>query len=441
MKIKSNTLQFRRAMQLTLLATVTASVDLTLAGDELPITIIHAGTLLSVPGKLPRMKQSLVISEGRISQVTDGFISGSSISDNARVIDLSDRFVMPGMMDMHVHLTMKGSMDAEKIETTDSDYAMVAVENARKTLMAGVTTVRDLGASSGEAVVAVRDAINRDAIPGPRILAAGHALSATAGHADLVGVREDHAVLYRSSGVCDGADDCRRAVRAQYKIGADLIKIMATGGGADSNGKQDSAPEMFDDELLSIVNTAHRIGLKVTAHAHGTAGINAALAAGVDSLEHSSYLDERSIELYLKTGAHLVATASLFKYFQGSTLPEQVKRQLAKKATVVKKRFAKAHAAGVTFSMGTDAGISNHGENAEELVAYVDLGMSPMQALITATVNTATLTGLSEELGTLEVGKIADVIAFGTNPLDDINAVRDVRFVMRSGITHRYDVF
>ena len=189
MKIKSNTLQFRRAMQLTLLATVTASVDLTLAGDELPITIIHAGTLLSVPGKLPRMKQSLVISEGRISQVTDGFISGSSISDNARVIDLSDRFVMPGMMDMHVHLTMKGSMDAEKIETTDSDYAMVAVENARKTLMAGVTTVRDLGASSGEAVVAVRDAINRDAIPGPRILAAGHALYATAGHADLVDVQ------------------------------------------------------------------------------------------------------------------------------------------------------------------------------------------------------------------------------------------------------------
>ena len=418
------------------------ALDAPLWASELtPVTIVHAGILLTVPGTSPKTQQSVVIKGGKILAIVDGYVDASeyTLHQDAEQIDLRDSFVMPGMIDMHVHLTMKGSIPAEDLtKTTHSDYAMVALENARKTLLAGVTTVRDTGAHSSQAIIAVRDAINRGAFPGPRIIAAGKALSATAGHADHFGVREDYADLYQSSGVCDGVYDCRRAVRDQYKIGAEVIKVMATGGGADRNGKADSAPEMFDDELHAIVETAHRLNLKVTAHAHGTAGINAALSAGVDSIEHSSYLNDESIRLYKKTGAHIVATASLPRYFQQDPdIPDSVKKLLAKKSMIVSALLTKAHKEGVTFSMGTDAGISNHGENAEELVAYVEIGMTPMQAIEAATVNAAALLGLSDDIGTLEVGKEADLIALSRDPLVDITAMRVVSFVMRNGTIHR----
>jgi imidazolonepropionase-like amidohydrolase len=408
---------------------------------EKKITIVHAGTLLQVPGTSPLNQKSLVISEGKITDVLDGFVSEESYSTEATVhtIDLSDKFVMPGMMDMHVHLTLdNGVPRGDFYKTTDADFAMLAVKNAKITLMAGVTTVRDLAAASGEAIMAVRDAIDQNIVPGPRIVAAGSALSATAGHADHFAVREDFAQLYASTGVCDGADDCRRAVRDQYKIGADMIKVMATGGGADRNGKRGSAAEMFDDELLAIVETAHRLGLKVTAHAHGTDGINAALEAGVDSVEHSSYMDDKSIKLYKKNGAHLVATAALMRFFQRHPdIPDFVKMGLKEKALEVNSGLQKAYKRGVKFSMGTDAGISNHGENAEELAVYVDLGMTPMEAIQTATVNTAELLGMSDEIGTLEIGKTADIIAVDSSPLEDISILGDVSFVMRNGITYK----
>jgi len=406
------------------------------------ITIIHAGTLLAVPGKPAIDQQSLVIKNGKIMSVVDGFVQADTYQNkgNVTIKDLSDKFVMPGMMDMHVHLTMGNNAGHEDFYTTsDPDFAMIAVENADKTLMAGITTVRDLAALSGEAIIAVRDAINRKVVPGPRIIAAGKALSATAGHADHYGVREDFAKLYKSTGVCDGADDCRRAVRDQYKLGADMIKVMATGGGADKNGKKYSPAEMFDDEFVAIVETAHRLNLKVTAHAHGTDGINAALTAGVDSIEHSSYMDNKTIKLYKETGAHLVPTASLSKFFQETpTIPEYVKRSLRGKAKEVDVLLRKAHKKGVTISMGSDAGISKHGRNAEELVAYVDIGMTPMEAIQAATINTAALIGMSEQLGTLEPGKNADIIAMDTSPLANIKAVTKVSFVMRDGITYKH---
>jgi len=406
------------------------------------ITIIHAGTLLAVPGTAPKERQSLVISNGKIIEIIGGFVKAEDYpaESNVTTVDLSQRFVMPGMMDMHVHLTMDNRAPRSKFYTTsDADFAMVAVENANLTLMAGVTTVRDLMAVSSEAIMAVRDAINRGVIPGPRIIAAGNALSATAGHADHFNVREDFAQLYHSSGVCDGVADCRRAVRDQYKLGAEVIKIMATGGGGDRNGKKDSAAEMFDDELVAIVQAAHRLDLKVTAHAHGTDGINAALEAGVDSVEHSSYMDDTSIKLYKKTGAHLVATAALPKYFQQhSDIPDPVKMGLKAKALEVNELLHKAHKKGVIFSMGSDAGISNHGDNADELLAYVEIGMTPMEAIETATVNTAALLGMSDKIGSLEPGKIADVIALDSDPLQDITAVKEVSYVMRNGIVFKH---
>ncbi len=406
------------------------------------ITIIHAGTLLAIPGEPARNQQSLVIENGKILAIVDGFASSKDYQSGAdvEIKDLSDKFVMPGMMDMHVHLTMGENTEYEEAnKTSDADFAMIAVENANKTLMAGITTIRDLSALSGEAIMAVRDAINRNTIPGPRIIAAGKAISATAGHADHFGVREDYAKLYLSSAVCDGADDCRRAVRSQYKLGAEVIKIMATGGGADKNGKKNSPAEMFDDELIAIVDAAHRLGLKVTAHAHGTDGINAALSAGVDSVEHSSFLNNKSIKLFKKTGAHIVPTASLSKFFQEHpTIPDFVKQSLQGKAVEVDALLAKAYKKGVTISMGSDAGISKHGYNAQELVAYVAIGMTPMAAIQTATINTASLLGMSDTLGTLEVGKNADIIAMDTSPLNNIKAVTKVSFVMRNGISYKH---
>jgi len=412
------------------------------AAQKENITLIHAGTLLAVPGQKAQDKQSVIIKDGKVSAISAGFVSASDFPEAASVqtIDLRDKFVMPGMMDMHVHLTLDNRNNRGELhKTTDAGFAMLAVENADLTLMAGITTIRDLAAVSSEAIIAVRDAIDAGVVPGPRIISAGQALSATAGHADHFGGREDYAQLYHSSGVCDGADDCRRAVRDQYKIGADMIKIMATGGGADRNGKKHSKAEMFDDELVAIVEAAHRLDLKVTAHAHGTDGINAALKAGVDSIEHSSYMDDTSIKLYRKNGAHLVATASLPTYFQQSPdIPDSVKAMLRGKAKEVDVLLGKAHRAGVTLSMGSDAGISNHGSNAEELVAYVNIGMTPMEALQTATTNAAELIGLSDKIGSLAAGKIADIIAFDQNPLIDITAVRNVSFVMRNGITYKH---
>ncbi len=422
---------------MALIVTLSAAVNVANAQS----TIIHAGTLLSVPGERPSSEQSLVVRDGRVAEIRDGYVDGSAIGDSsATIIDLSDRFVMPGMMDMHVHLTGYSGARPDFSRTSSADLALIGADNAHKTLLAGITLVRDVGAGSAEAIVALRDAVERGAIPGPRIVAAGRALSATAGHADVRGLREDIAEQTLSTGVCDGVEGCRQAVRNQYKAGADVIKLNATGGGADPNGQADSAPEMFDDELQAIVETAHRLGMKVAAHAHGTAGIQAALRAGVDSVEHASWIDAETVKLFSQTDTFLVPTLYLQDYFLASdSVSEAAKTKVRTYGAQTMATMYRAHQEGVVIAMGTDSGVSPHGENAGELLQYVEMGLTPMEAIVTTTRNAAALLGMESDLGTLEPGKYADVIATGGSPLEDISEVKRVTFVMKNGEIYKHE--
>ncbi len=422
-----------------LLVTLTAMLGsgLVIAGETPKTTIVHAGTLLAVPGNTPKTEQSVIIADDKILEVRDGYVSADEFEGEVTVIDLKDDFVLPGLMDMHVHFTLAPGR-RDYLRTSNSDFAIMAASKAKITLLAGVTTVRDVGATRAEAIIAVRDGIDNGSIPGPRIIAAAESISATAGHGDSRGLRTDVAEALQSSAMCDGADDCRRAVRSQYKLGANMIKVHATGGGADPNGKRYSAPEMFDDELEAVVQTAHALGLKVTAHAHGTAGIKAAIRAGVDSVEHSSWLDDEVIQMYLDAGTYMVTTAYLQDYFLSRPqIPAYIQVQRRANMEIMRPPLREAIERGVKFAMGTDSGVMPHGQNAKEISKYVELGMTPMQAIETATVNAADLMDLSDEIGTLEAGKFADLIAVDGNPLDDITELEDVGFVMRNGVTYK----
>ena len=422
-----------------LLVTLTAMLGsgLVIAGETPKTTIVHAGTLLAVPGNTPKTEQSVIIADDKILEVRDGYVSADEFEGEVTVIDLKDDFVLPGLMDMHVHFTLAPGR-RDYLRTSNSDFAIMAASKAKITLLAGVTTVRDVGATRAEAIIAVRDGIDNGSIPGPRIIAAAESISATAGHGDSRGLRTDVAEALQSSAMCDGADDCRRAVRSQYKLGANMIKVHATGGGADPNGKRYSAPEMFDDELEAVVQTAHALGLKVTAHAHGTAGIKAAIRAGVDSVEHSSWLDDEVIQMYLDAGTYMVTTAYLQDYFLSRPqIPAYIQVQRRANMEIMRPPLREAIERGEKFAMGTDSGVMPHGQNAKEISKYVELGMTPMQAIETATVNAADLMDLSDEIGTLEAGKFADLIAVDGNPLDDITELEDVGFVMRNGVTYK----
>ena len=396
-------------------------------------TIVHAGTLLAVPGEAPKTAQSVIIRDGKVVEIRDGYLEAD---DESTIIDLRDKFVLPGLMDMHVHFTL-AQPRPNYARTSSSDYTIRAVANARITLMAGFTTVRDLGAMRAESIIAVRDGIARGAIVGPRILAAGQSISATAGHGDSRGMRSEIADVMLSASVCDGADDCRRAVRSQYKLGADTIKVHATGGGADVNGREDSPAEMFDDELKAIVESAHRLGLKVGAHAHGTDGIKAAIRAGVDSVDHSTWLDEEAIDMYLEYGTYMVRTGYLQEYFLSlDTMPANSRPERVANKARMEIQLRDAVRRGVKMAMGTDAGIMPHGDNAKEFGYYVEMGMTPMQAIETGTVNAAALLGLKDEIGHLGEGMAADIVATDDSPLDDISALEHITFVMKGGVTH-----
>jgi imidazolonepropionase-like amidohydrolase len=396
-------------------------------------TIVHAGTLLAVPGEAPKTAQSVIIRDGKVVEIRDGYLEADAEST---IIDLRDKFVLPGLMDMHVHFTL-AQPRPNYARTSSSDYTIRAVANARITLMAGFTTVRDLGAMRAESIIAVRDGIARGAIVGPRILAAGQSISATAGHGDSRGMRSEIADVMLSASICDGADDCRRAVRSQYKLGADTIKVHATGGGADVNGREDSPAEMFDDELKAIVDSAHRLGLKVGAHAHGTDGIKAAIRAGVDSVDHSTWLDEEAIDMYLEYGTYMVRTGYLQEYFLSlDTMPANSRPERVANKARMEIPLRDAVRRGVKMAMGTDAGIMPHGDNAKEFAYYVEMGMTPMQAIETGTVNSAALLGLEDEIGHLGEGMAADIVATDDNPLDDISALERITFVMKGGVTH-----
>lgn len=416
------------------------------AAPEPQVRVLHCGQLLAIPGQEPMRQATVVLSGGRIEKVLPGYVPLGQIAQDrsAELIDLTDCFVLPGLIDCHTHLTMELSRDARlrKVEDSDADEAMHGVVHARRTLDAGFTTVRNVG-SSGDAMFALRDAINRGDVPGPRILDCGQAISPTGGHADAThGYRDDLFEMPAAmQGIADGPDECRKAVRAQVRRGADVIKLTATGGvlSATAAGTEQ---QFFDDELAAIVETAHLLGRKVAAHAHGTRGLNAALRAGVDSIEHGSYLDDESIALFKQTGAYLVPT--LHAGWTVVQLAEQegylvpaVAEKARRVGPLMMGAFRRAHENGVRIAFGTDCGVGPHGDNGREFLLMVEGGMTPMEAIVAATISAADLCGLSDEIGTIEEGKAADLVAVGGDPLQDINAIRDVRVVVRAGQPHR----
>ena len=405
------------------------------------ITLIHAGQLLAVPGKPPSSEQTIVVDGDRIIEVIDGFADPSAFESDVQVIDLRDRFVLPGLMDMHVHLQGElGPMnDKENLRMSPQLMQMRSLHFAMNTLRAGFTTVRDVG-NSGQEMYALRDAINAGWVDGPRIIAAG-GVGITGGHADVSGVKPELMELWTDNSICNGPYDCRRATRDAIKYGADLIKITSTGG-VLTDRATGTGQQMEMDELREVVLAAERMGRKVASHAHEEDGIVAALEAGVASIEHGTYTGPRAIKLFKETGAYLVPTLLAGKTV-GAMAVEQdfmsdaIKEKAIRVGEDMSGNFAKAYAAGVNVAYGTDSGVSRHGTNAEEAMLMVEAGMPEMAVLVAATINAADLIDMSESIGTIEAGKFADIIAVDESPLEDIAALLDVAFVMKGGKVYK----
>jgi len=412
-----------------------ASQALAPAGET---TFVQAGRLLADPesGIVLRDK-TIVIVGNQVTEIRDGFVG------EGRVVDLRSAFVLPGLIDSHVHLTSQqspsGRLDAVTRDAADS--AMIGAGFARRTLMAGFTTVADLGGSN-DAVFALRDGIRRGDVVGPRVIAAGSAVSIHGGHGDVNGYTDDVMHLLSPESVCSGADDCMRAVRLQVRAGADIIKITATGG-VLSNTAAGLAQQFTDAELAAIVEVAHRMGRQVTAHAHGVDGINAFLEAGGDSIEHGTYLDDESIRLFRSRRAYLVPTLLAGDFVaRVASGPDNffTPAQTAKALEVGPKMVdmaQRAHEGGVMIAFGTDSGVSAHGDNAQEFALLVRAGLTPLEAIQAATNVAAAHLRISDQAGQIAVGMPADIVAVEGDPLSDVTALEDMAFVMKGGVVYR----
>ena len=408
------------------------------------ITIIQAGNLLAVPGEGMQQKKTIVIENGRILKVEDGYLNARQLgydSDETEIIDLRDQYVLPGLIDLHTHVTHERDPEADPHEWTtlyDEEMALRAIPYLQRTLEAGFTTVRDLGAEKASLIISLKHGVQQGLIAGPRIIAANSMLSASGGHGDFHGYRPEITEAFRhEAATCDGSDDCRRAVRELVMSGADVIKIAATGG-VLSNTAAGVGQQLTDDELKAIVETAHALGRPVTAHAHAAEGVKAALRAGVNSIEHGSYLDEEAVALFKEKDAWLIPTllagVSVVEEMEvNDNIPPAIKEKARQVAPVVEASFKLALKSGVKIAFGTDSGVSRHGDNAREFVIMVKYGMEPEAAIRSATVSAAEVLGMTNQLGTIEAGKYADLIAVSANPIQDIETLRDVKFVMQGG--------
>ena len=406
-------------------------------------TFVEAGRLLADPsnGVVQRGK-TLVIRGNQVVEVRDGFVGDPS---QGKVVDLRQAFVLPGLIDSHVHLTGQQNPNSrlEEVTLSDADQAMVGARYARRTLMAGFTTVADLGASN-EAIFALRNAVKTGDVPGPRIIASGSSVSIHGGHGDINGYRDDVMHLLSSESICSGPEDCMRAVRTQVRAGADIIKITATGG-VLSNTAAGLGQQFSDPELTAIVDSAHRMGRQVTAHAHGVDGINAFLRAGGDSIEHGTYLDDQSIRLFKANGAWLVPTllagdfvARIASSPDNFFTPAQTAKALEAGPKMLD-MARRAHQAGVKIAFGTDSGVSAHGDNAQEFALLVRAGLTPLEAIQAATVGAAEHLRISNEAGRIAPGMPADIVAVSGDPLSDVTELERMKFVMKSGVVYRAD--
>ena len=399
-------------------------------------TYIHAGRVIAVPGQTPRGPTTIVVDEGKIVAVQDGYAPAPAGADT---IDLKSRTVLPGLIDSHTHLSSdRAGNEGITAFVTDS-LPLNAHEtywNGMKTLRAGFTTVRNLGDSDGK-VLALKEASRRGWVLAPRIVDAGESISTSGGHMDgRVGMADHVHGLIGTENLCDGADDCRRAVRRQVGRGADVIKFATTGGVNSGTGL---ATRMFEDEARALVETAHAYGRKVAVHAHGAEGIKLAVRVGADSIEHGTMIDDEIVKLMKEHKTFYVPTLSTVNGYlerlaaNPNAYPPAIKAQIDWRIGVTGKSLAKAYPAGVRIAYGTDAGVSKHGRNADEFELLVKFGMPPVEAIKAATVNAAELLGVDKETGTIEVGKAADIIAVDGDPLTDVKVLKAMKFVMARG--------
>lgn len=392
--------------------------------------LLRAGNVLNPETGAYSTDQFIAIEDGKILEIGPW----SEIDPDVEYIDLSGKYVLPGLLDAHVHLTGDASVHGYKRLTRSVPrQAITGVRNARRTLDAGFTTVRNVGAS-GYADIALRDAINDGDVPGPRIVAAGPSLGITGGHCDNNLLPAEYGA--QGDGVADGPWAVRTKVRENKKYGADVIKFCATGG-VLSKGTSVGAQQYTLEEMTAIVEEAHLAGMKVAAHAHGAAGIETAIRAGVDSVEHSSFITSTGIRLAKENGTYLSMDIYVSDYILAEgekvgILPESLdkERQVGR---IQRENFQKAVEAGVNMAFGTDAAVYPHGQNGRQFAYMVEWGMTPLQSIQAATINNADLFGLSDSVGTLEAGKYADIIAVGQDPLLNVDVLADVSFVMKNG--------
>lgn len=434
----------------SLILTVISSAALTQQPAKTPankpapkVTYIRAGRLFDGTGDKIRENVVIVVQDERIQSVSP---AGSvSIPAGAAVIDLSRATVLPGLIDCHTHLGSRADRYDEIYFFKDTPFqsAFAAVVHARKTLEAGFTSVRDVG-SLPFLAVDLRNSINEGLIPGPRIVASGPGISITGGHGDLNNFSPQTRVSMfpdeRDFQIADGVDQVRHVVRAQVKYGVDVIKILATGG-VLSKGDSPGAPQFTFEELKAAAEEAHMAGRKIAAHAHGTQGIKNAILAGIDSIEHASLIDEEGIRLAKEHGTYLVMDIYNDDYILGKAiefgLPQENVAKEKQVGRLQRENFQKAVAAGAKMAFGTDAGVYPHGDNAKQFYYMVKFGMTPTQAIRAATVNAADLIGRSKDVGSIESGKYADIIAVSADPLQNVRALENVGFVMKGGVVYK----
>ena len=403
--------------------------------------VIHAGRLIDGVGKTPQSAVSILIHDDRITRVEAGFVTPVG----AEVIDLKTATVLPGLIDAHDHITSQfdgGNPVVESVTRTSADDAYISVGAALRTLEAGFTTVRDVGGDN-TLVIAMRGAIAKGTISGPRMFVAGEPLGPTGGHGDSKnGFDAELSHPHWDDNLIDSPEAARRTVRAFRRQGVDLIKIMPSGG-VLSNGDNPNEQLMADDEIKAVVETAHALGMKVAAHAHGKGAIDKAVVLGVDSIEHGSFADAESYKLMKAHGTYLVPTLLVGDTAMkiARTHPEQLNPSSAAKALkvgpVLLRNLGDAYRAGVKIAFGTDEGLAPHGDNGREFALMIKAGMTPMDAILSATAGGADLIGDSKDIGSVQAGRYADIIAVAGDPLADITELERVAFVMKGGVVYK----
>ena len=418
-----------------------AAMAMTVSSAAANDVVINAGRLIDGVSKTPRVNVSILIHDGRIASVTDGFAT----PEGAEVIDLGNATVLPGLIDCHVHITSQfdgGNPIVEAVTLTRFDDAVRSTAYARNTLLSGFTSVRDVGADA-DVVIALKKAIAKGIVEGPRMWVAGPPLGPTGGHGDAAnGLDPELSGATWQNNIVNSPEEARRIVRELHRKGADLIKIMPSGG-VLSIGDDPHLQLMADDEIAEVVKTAHGLGMKVAAHAHGVAAINAAVCLGVDSIEHGTYGDKDSYKLMKQHGTYLVPTMLIGQvvYDVAKNHPEQLNPSSAAKAIQTVPRMQQnlhdAYHAGVKIAFGTDQGLAPHGTNAREFALMVKAGMTPMDAIIAATGSAADLIGDTADIGSIRPGRYADLIAVDGNPLADVTLLEHVPFVMKDGVVYK----